>query len=366
MLRNIIKIAMVATILAVVLLLTAVIGATPSAQDPSGRRVEHPSPGVTVIYNPTDDDLDLPAEERSVPICPESIPNRSIPTPSAVQLHEPARCRARIGVIVKHDPNYPLPPGSAPSAMPSVPNSQVGQIPENQANWRWATNEMGCPAGGCTAATAGFNQIYGSITTQIPTLDPGESWNNYHFYNRMHVAHPFYPSPCAGFPFETISTGIGYGPIYTGTFWNHAVMERVVRKPDGTIVCDILSTAQTFDPPGALMFRLYWDGSNWKAVIWLGFWQTIGSVPTRWSQSPRNSVGQEIWAANQNNFGNIHIEVSFIHRIDVQSPQMSTRPWYEGILPAELQGRSWFIADQPFHVMDLLGGDYTAISSKLF
>jgi hypothetical protein len=337
----------------------------------SRERIEiHPYPGITVIYNPTDDDLNLPEAIRQLPICPEVESSaQPTPAPSAEQLAEPASCRARIGGMAKIDPNHPqfrgFPPGR--SSVPLLPNSSAGQVPESQLNWRWSTNEMDCPAGGCTQSTDGLTDIWGAITTQVPSLDAGESWNNYHFYNRIHVAHPWYSSPCSGFPFETISTGIAYGTVNGIQFDNQAILERVTSG----VACNNITSwlANTESPPGALMFRLRWDSSisKWRSEIWRGWgWETVDSAPASWTQSPRNSAGQEIWAANSNNFGKIHNpEVSFIHRIDVDSPLMSWRPWFNGILPSQLQGRSTAIADSPFRVMDLLGGDYTAISSHL-
>ncbi len=93
----------------------------------SRERIEiHPYPGITVIYNPTDDDLNLPEAIRQLPICPEVESSaQPTPAPSAEQLTEPASCRARIGGMAKIDPNHPqfrgFPPGR--SALPPLPNS---------------------------------------------------------------------------------------------------------------------------------------------------------------------------------------------------------------------------------------------------
>jgi len=93
--------------------------------DSSERMVVHPAPGVTVIYNPTDDDLDLPDEIRSLPICRESKSTQPTPAISAEQLNELPKCRGKIGGIVKLDPSHPQFRGSPPgrSALPSLPNS---------------------------------------------------------------------------------------------------------------------------------------------------------------------------------------------------------------------------------------------------
>jgi hypothetical protein len=95
----------------------------------SQERIEiHPYPGVTVIYNPTDEDLDLPEEIRRLPLCPEVNDSpQPTPTVSAEQLSEPARCRARIGGIAKFDSNFIPPPGflpSRPSGLGLMGNSQ--------------------------------------------------------------------------------------------------------------------------------------------------------------------------------------------------------------------------------------------------
>ena len=78
----------------------------------SRERIEiHPYPGMTVIYNPTDDDLDLPEEIRRLPLCPE-VDGSPQPTQTpSLEDNEPARCRARVGGIVKFDSNF-IPPSS--------------------------------------------------------------------------------------------------------------------------------------------------------------------------------------------------------------------------------------------------------------
>jgi hypothetical protein len=162
-----------------------------------------------------------------------------------------------------------------------------------------------------------------------------------------------------------VSTGIAYGQVNNMFFNNQAIFERIVPG----FACNNLVgwLSDIFTPPGAITFRLRWDSSigKWRSEIWKGYWQTVDSAPASWSIAPQADAGQEI-ASQTGDFTKIHNPpVSFIHRILIDSPNTNRIPWNEEVLPPELKNRSSGCLDQPFKVMDAMGGDYTAISTYL-
>jgi len=314
-----------------------------------------------------------------------AIDTTNLPSPSEEDLSRPPSCRIRTNIIdVSAATNDQLPFVSVPRSsyvqnrLPflSYPRSSYMKTLSQeklsgQMSFAWAVNTFSCeyPANTCSASSPGFNLLYANFTAQVPTLISG-SWNDYHYYNRFHFYHPSYQQTCFGWPnTETVSAGIAKGSFEASsgnlvTFDNEVIYEEFVKDSSGNNVCNIHGTGLTFSPPGALMFRVYRQGSAWNIDVWLGYWSRIATTWTGWSVAAGAEIGQEV-ASTVGNLNAITIQVSFAHRINVAGTSNSYRPWSDTVLISPLNGRSYGVADAPFYVLDFLGGDFTAIASSL-
>jgi hypothetical protein len=200
--------------------------------------------------------------------------------------------------------------------------------------------------------------IAGTISTQQPTLVSGQSWNDYHFYNRFHVANRFRPSQnCGGY--ETMSLGVVKGTLGGINYNREIITERLVSAG-----CLVHPTGITTTGPGALYMyiRNLPNTTTWEAYVWLGQWVQVDSYNMGWSASTYTEYGQEIWARN-GTLANITVPVNFIHKAQVGTTLNTVGPYYDSVLPSLIAGQTTTQTNWPFHGLDNIYGDYTSISS---
>jgi hypothetical protein len=307
---------------------------------------------------------DSPPIEQ-LPWCPESLYREPIkaselPPPD---INAPDTCRLRT-TIYRHPPGQP---GRGPSMPAGGGRRGSGQPASNNPNYAWAANNFTCrEPWTCAVNSPGFTDMYMNFSAQIPTLDPGESWNDHHLYNRLHVTHPSYLVNCYGYDqYQTVSAGIAKGWVLEAVFHNEIIAEKFVTDSGGNPVCDAIGSGIIVDPPGAIMFHAYRNGDEWRLRVWLGYWAVLADVWTSWGVAADAEGGQELWSADPNKLSAITVPVNFAHRMNIAGTSNSLRPWHDVVISDPLRGHTRVFADPPFHVMDLFWVDYTAMASSV-
>ena len=163
--------------------------------------------------------------------------------------------------------------------------------------------------------------------------------------------------------YETFSAGVANGKFVSGLYDNDVIVEEKYIDPfTGNPVCREFSTGIIPEEAVALMYHVQRVGATWYTDVWLGLWANIGFASTSWGFSPNAEYGQEIWAR----FGdtqNVIAPLNFGHKAVISSPGTAVVPWHDSVVSIDLKNRTETTADSPFHVMDLIGGDYTSIAS---
>lgn len=299
--------------------------------------------------------LGIPSE--NLPYCSDTeaadfLFNQPIPasTLSAPDFSSTQGCRIHGNdIVVIGDARKTLsrsPDSPAPFWAPDLPSA-----------YAWAVSKNVC----CSTQNDGITGVASAITTQVPTIPSGHNWNNYHFYNRMHVANRFeYSSNCGGY--VSMSAGIAKGNIGGTVFNNELITERLLSSG-----CLVHSTGLIFQPPGAVYILMHADPGTtlWRVLVWLGQWVQVDNYNMGFTSSTWTEHGQEIRAASgASALGNVTLPLSFTHKVRVKSAVTGNYyPWNDLVLPWPLVGNTTSQADWPFHVLDLVGGDYTSMAS---
>jgi hypothetical protein len=194
----------------------------------------------------------------------------------------------------------------------------------------------------------------------------GGSWNDYHFYNRVHFSHPAYAVPsCAGAQPSTFSVGYAYGWVWNAVYYQKLISEQYGYDVNGNPVCNAYDTTITVLPPGALTVRIYRSSTGWWNIdAWTGQWTRVNTFSTPWNVAAEIEAGQELWSRN-GTLGNIRLPVNFVHKAQIAGTNQSFEPWHDYALNTSLSGISnspTFLAG-PLQLMDLMGNDYTSMAS---
>lgn len=238
---------------------------------------------------------------------------------------------------------------------------------------------MACSSQGnfCSTAASGIKKIIVNLSTRRPTLASnkvGNSWNDYHYFNKIHLAHPGKKITCPNghITGEFIAVGFAKGVFVNGTYNNEIIIEQYYRHPTLGVVCEDKGTGLFPNDPSALLFDLYWDddvddiiswhGGAWQIRVWLGYWKDLATIPTSWSLAPSPEYGQEI-VARYADTKSVIAPLNIGHKAQIQGVAFGFGPWHHAYIPAGFDSRSNSRTDAPFSVTDLYGGDYTSIAS---
>ena len=233
--------------------------------------------------------------------------------------------------------------------------------------------------------STGVSAFEANLSTRPAVLTTGAMhWQNYHYFNRMHVLHPGKSITCPDGrvynPF--LSVGYAQGKFKRANLYNgEIIVEAYYRAPAtatsrAKVVCEEIATGIFPDDPSALTFRMYWttdvdDDLNtwlngaWKIDVWLGYWRNLAVVPTGWKTATAVEYGQELWARNQDRTS-VRASLNFGHKATLTDHNGKVVPWHESVLPSHLQGRSGTTKAEkhkPFSITDIRGGDYTSIAT---
>lgn len=300
----------------------------------------------------------MQASYDSIPYCIDVMPSLFEGPIALSEQSPPDFNSASIGCKLRLQ-SYVVPDGtSLELSQPVTP--KLEEIAQNSTSaMAWATNINAC----CTNNNSGASAILGLATTQRPTIPLFESWENYRFYNRIHVGSRFNISACTA-DYETLSIGILTGRI-AGlppgvTLANELISERLL----STCVVNRSNPPITFQPPGAVAMIIGRSGTNWRSAVWLsGMWVIVDDVSTSWPRSSWTEYGQEIWVRYSQDLGKIAVPLSFIHKATLTNSTGYVYPWHDRYLPAPLAYSSYARADAPWHVPDLIGEDFTSMSA---
>ena len=175
-----------------------------------------------------------PSEGVVGPICIRKIPERvkreapdgspglpSIPGNPNIPL-----CLPHLGIIRADGCNV-LNPGAqdAPEDEVDAPPSKAasGASAASQRDYAFVIHYMDCSASGgrCYKTATGINDLWANLTGRPPALRGAfRSWENYHYFNRIHLNHFGYSVTCPnGFVYpEFISVGFATGKFVDGTY----------------------------------------------------------------------------------------------------------------------------------------------------
>lgn len=305
-------------------------------------------------------------DPTTLPLCPASlwehpIVAATLPPPD---LNAPSTCRLP---AVEHaysaDDLMSVSPGMA-----GLESSQAG----NQYSYAIQTLNCSTNADCGSASVPGLTQMYVDFSAQEPMLMDGESFNNYHFYNRGHFGDPtrFITCPAdSKYPNfqlrENISWGIGYGQ-FTEQLQNAIITEKFRTKPDGNVECVLRVTAARVMQPGAITFHVYRSASEWVTRVWLSQWVIADIATTNWGLSTNSEYGQEIVARDPTKKGKLIVPTNFGHHALVAGTgNTNLTPWTNFTLQLPLRGRSRTRSDDPFVTQDVFADDFTSIASTV-
>lgn len=292
---------------------------------------------------------------------------------STPDFNAPNTCRRR-GREVPRSPQGPSPRTRKPieGSIKKTLDGRWSSINETDkitsGQYAYAINWFSCawPTNNCSTTSPGFTKVMTTLSSQVPSLYSGETWNTHHYVNRVHVVHPSYTVTCNGeTDQQTASIVLAYGNV-GGVVWsNRLLTEKYIVDRSNYTICLVIDSGITVNPPGALFVDIYWSSlsNEWVLRTWLGQWVVLDYGSTNWSVAASVNVGQELWASDPAKIGSINVPVNFVHKLTIEGTDASQRPWHDNVLPSQLSGHSRSIADQPFHVMDLSGSDFTSISS---
>ena len=284
-----------------------------------------------------------------------------------------------------------VPPDEPDAAMSGIykydgtpgPSSGIGNLYANKKNESAATDssnshgsfahaiqELKCSSSGdsCPETFKGITEIRGNASGRAPRLSDDKSWNDYHYFNRLHVKNPRsriicpvssrinYTGP------EFLTVGIATGLFGDTVYGNHIIVKKYYKdvKNYGRTKCEI-TKHRIHNDHTAILFKIHQNSNVWKFDAWFGEWKTLDSAHTTWRVAPSAAYGQEIWARNKD-LHNVIAPLNFIHKVAIMGEEKNG-PWHENFLESSLKMRSQWFAESPFSVTDLVGHDYTSISS---
>lgn len=350
-----------------------------------------PSPTTQPIPTPDlpTDAIAVPAvDPEQLPICPQALvegPNTSSSPRAYVGAQTECRVpghRIEIPVIdpdqVVIDPAQivaGLPRPYMPPLDPSLPTdgsgsggSQPGTSPAGigGANYSYSINYFSCQnSNSCSSGSPGITESYLQLSSQIPTLPPSETFSNYHLYNRVHFNYPSSIVRCNAMDVpEYISAGVGYGNFGDGgNIYRNVIIVAAATHAS----CRLNITGVTVSPPLATTIHIYRDSGAWVVRVFKnGVFMEVDRIPTRWNVATEMEAGQEIFARNAGEKQFLVSPVNYVHKHLVAGTNNSLRPFSDVYSFAEpLFGETRVIVEEPFSAIDLLGGDFTSMTTTV-
>ena len=268
---------------------------------------------------------------------------------------------------------YTGPPGPGSGISRHYSNSGASGTTRSSFNFSDSIHRMNCSATGnnCPSNPTGIDHIEGNVSARVPRLPEGKSWNDYHYFNRIHVVNegerdvicPIssginYTGP------EHIAVGFAKGLFGTTIYHNELIVEKYYRDVTnyGKVKCEIVGTGRIHNDPSAIFYGIHRSGNVWQVTAWFGDWVDVATVHTTWRVAPSVVYGQEIWARNGDKH-NVLAPLNFIHHVNIKGNNNVLGPWHDTYLQTPLKGRSESIPEAPFSVTDLARDDRTSISS---
>lgn len=238
---------------------------------------------------------------------------------------------------------------------------------------RYATILHNC-LGHC-GSSIGHQDVFATISGQAPTLDVGQTWQNFLYGNRVHFGvEPIFCDP----PFNhsgNIAIGLGYGANLEGGPIQDGYMRAFVENWIGPGRADCYQDVFFSIPwnPNVAMATHIWvvpDGTAkwaWVGAIWYGggWYYLVDIRQIAYSSATWMDLGQELWAGGST-LTPTHVPLNFVHKIRVVTkwPSVAERSFHEWVLPAVYQSSTGYFTEAPFTATDVVGLDWTSISSE--
>ena len=249
-----------------------------------------------------------------------------------------------------------------------------------------------CPAN--LANVTGVRHIGGPVSFKEPTRSSGTSWDDYHFFNGLHVVRAgtdsdgdletitcpttasddnhsdtdltiLYTGP------EMLALGIAHGRFGDAIYRNEIIIQAFYRDPgelddndNAKVRCKIFPTGALISDHTAITMGI--EGGETPAD-WRFYATHHGfrgrTITTQWASATSVSYGQEIWARNGDK-DSVYAPFNYVDKVMVSlHASGSLVPWYESVLPTGLQNRSEQIRHDPFVINDSVPDDYTSLSA---
>ncbi len=178
-----------------------------------------------------------------------------------------------------------------------------------------ASHYLDCDNDPCERTeSTGASEVWVNLSLREPRLRyDHQSWENYHYYNRVHVGHPGKPMNCPdGTPtYEFISVGFAKGQFVRNTFDNEIIIEAFYHapaSPDGLTpaqtLCQEIRTGIKAVDSTALTFKVHWSSDYgmgghwlngaWHVDVWRGRWDNLGDT----SHFMGSIADRRVWSGN--------------------------------------------------------------------
>jgi len=303
-----------------------------------------------------------------------SIPDPDMPYTAPLPECTPEQLEEMIAGMsdTQSDPNAP-----SVCSLPVRERYEIsgGAVQASNIGWgkKFSINFLNCLSA-CGTST-GVKKMSGVISAKEPTLAPGKSWDDYFYSGFFQVSDQSQSISC-----QTGGGGSFAPTIYLGIGKGQASNNPTVDLPTPTIYWEILTTNycygfttyNTIAPYSAILTEVYRDASSgsgtyWTGRVWLGSWVnafTHEFLPFI-TAADTIAAGQQVRAKNAD-YSSVVAPMNFVHKLELEKHgSTSLVSWHDAVLPSPLAGKTITIADSPFGVMDIVGGDYTSISSEI-
>lgn len=221
---------------------------------------------------------------------------------------------------------------------------------------------------GCNQQTTGMRFVAANFSSRIPTGPT--NWADYVVTNRVQFVQPLTVNiTCqnGGAADSMLALGVGYG-FLMGQVINGSQM-KVYWQDWNHGACNNNATNIFVDPDIAVLMRMYmtsYDSSLtfafWKGEIWTGQWTVVfQNVQMPYTYMPRLYAGSQLWAKNGDK-STVNWPLNFIHKSVIADQIGAGVPWGVYTLPSALNNKTSILAESPYRVYDLIGGEYTSIS----
>lgn len=223
----------------------------------------------------------------------------------------------------------------------------------------------------CDSAATGLIDTMSTFSAGVPWLNAGLSWSNYNYSNRLHFGVENINNCPGGFyGYNNIAIGLLYGKHLNGTVQDSNMRVFVENFWSGGCWQDVKNTIP-WNPNVGMLTHVWtaYDGGTyaWLGTIWYGggwfYVMDIRGIPA--ARATWIEIGQELSALNGDK-QNMHIPLNFAHknRVVTAWPGTTEHSFHDWVLPSIYQDKTIYVAEAPFSVTDIVGDNWTSISSE--